>query len=363
MIGLQNSVIAFIGSAGIPGRYGGFETFLESCGPYISEKVKSLSVTCDASIYKDKSSLYNGMQRSFIGIRANGYLSVLHDLIAFMHVFPKSTHIIVLGVSGGPWFPIFRLLCDLSGKILLVNIDGVEWRRDKFGYLKKKILKIFDWMAQKYSHIVIYDNAGLKKYLIPDALCKSVEIPYSGDHVLRSSNAKVEIGSALTICRIEPENQIELLINGALASTIKKYTIVGNWNNSEYGSAIRDKYKNENRLILLDPIYDQERLSDLRDCCQIYLHGHSVGGTNPSLVEMLFYDSHILCFDVSYNRYTSGPCAQYFSDISSLAKMIDCIADSVAENRFAERRELRLKYTRQAISEAYLNLFMPKIKH
>ena len=294
--------ISFIGSAGVPNAYGGFESFLESCGPVLAKKFKSLYVTCDSFLYPlDKIKNFKGMTRIFIPIKANGFYSILHDLYAFVKVFNKSDFIIILGVSGGIWFPFFFFSCSLFKKKIGVNIDGVEWRRGKHTFLNKIILKSFDYLAQKYSHLVIYDNNALQSFIYPFAKNKSYYISYSGDHVLRLNLSQIQ-GSALTICRIEPENNIELLIEGALASNLSKYTIVGNWSKSKYGRDLVTKYKNNKKIVILNPIYDHIKLAQLRESCEFYLHGHSVGGTNPSLVEMLFYDSKIISYDVSFNR-------------------------------------------------------------
>ena len=346
--------VAFIGSAGIPNRYGGFESFLEHCGPIIASATQTTTATCDASLYQDNlSGDYHGVRRIFLGIRANGVASILHDLLAFLRVYPSSTHIIVLGVSGGLWFPLFLLMCRLGGKRLGVNIDGVEWRRAKFSRNKQRILRIFDYLAQRFSDFVIYDNAGLEPYVLDFAKNKSVEIGYSGDHILRRGGHPI-LGTALTICRIEPENNIDLLIEGALQSNLKHYTIVGNWNNSDYSRTLRKRYLSESRLSLLDPIYDPHTLAELRESCSIYLHGHSVGGTNPSLVEMLYYDCGLLCFDVIYNRVTAGAGASYFSNELELAQSINATMQGLAGGKLTARQDLRSKFTSQAIANAYL---------
>lgn len=348
--------VAFIGSAGIPNRYGGFESFLEHCGPSFAAATGTTVVTCDASLYQDDLSPdFKGVRRLFLKTRANGASSILHDLLAFFRVYRASTHIMVLGVSGGPWFPLFQLLCRLGGKRLGVNIDGVEWRRAKFSRNKQRILRLFDNLAQRFADVVIYDNAGLAPYVLPSARGRAFEIGYSGDHVLRLPELGREPGTALTICRIEPENNLDMLIEGALRSGLDRYTIVGNWNNSDYGRALRERYLGEARLSLLDPIYDPRRLAELRETCAIYLHGHSVGGTNPSLVEMLYYDCAVLCFDVSYNRATAGAGASYFTDAVSLAPCIDAALAGQAGGDVAARADLRRKYTSRAIADAYLS--------
>ena len=341
--------VAFIGSAGLPNRYGGFEAFLEQCAPVMAERCGAVFVTCDARLYESEDPLYRGVERIFLQTPANGAMSVFHDLFAYFLIFSKSSHIVVLGVSGGVWFPFFRLLASLFRKKLLINIDGVEWQRGKYGGLKKAFLWCSDRCAQWFSHRIIYDNAALEGYVPQCWRHKSVMIPYSGDHVLRLSDAGESGNFALTVCRIEPENNIEMLLLGVLKVAGLRYVVVGNWSASEYGRSLRDKYANETRLELLDPIYDPVKLAEVRERCSVYIHGHSVGGTNPSLVEMLFYDSRILCFDVPFHHETAGDCAEFFSDSEGLAQLL-----SQEPVEKGDRSRVRSRYTSSAIAEQYL---------
>lgn len=343
------ATIAFIGSAGIPNRYGGFESFAEHCTPAMVAAGHEVIVTCDARLYPDRAPDFNGVRRLFLDTPANGAASVLHDLFAFFKVFLRSSHIVVLGVSGGLWFPLFRLLCGLSGKRLLVNVDGIEWRRDKFSPRKRRLLKVLDSLAQRFAHRIIYDNEGLAPFLVPSCRGKSHCIAYSGDHVLRVPGTAVEPGTALTVCRIEPENQLELMIEGFLASPLQRYTLIGNWNHSPYARQLRARYAHEPRLALLDPIYDPLALAQHRERCAVYLHGHSVGGTNPSLVEMLFYDCELLCFDVSFNRHTAQDCARFFADAPALTALL-----RQPRPPEAGRQALRRAYSAQHIAGLYL---------
>ena len=341
--------VAFIGSAGIPNRYGGFESFLEHCAPAIASLGTVVTVTCDARLYQDHTSDFHGVRREFLSVPANGASSIIHDGIAFLRVFRRHQQIVVLGVSGGIWFPIFRLLCAVTRKRLIVNVDGVEWRRSKFSKSKRLLLKAFDTLAQWCSHHVVYDNIGLHRFLTGSAKRKSTCIAYPGDHVRRIAGISKKSRSALTICRIEPENNLELLIDGALSSTLAEYTIVGNWNHSDYARTLRARHEGDPRLRLLDPIYDPVKLAEMREACEVYLHGHSVGGTNPSLVEMLFYDCAIFCFDVDFNRQTAANCASYFANAEQLRSILD--ADLPPGG---DRQKLRSGYSAQAIAEAYL---------
>lgn len=347
---MRGVAFAFIGSAGLPNKYGGFEAFLEHCAPAMAERVRVL-VTCDAHLYPDREPLYQGVERIFLGVRANGAQSVLHDLIAFFRVYPRASHIIVLGVSGGPWFPLFRLFCAIGGRKLAVNVDGVEWQRGKFSAFRKAALRLFDTLAQSFAHRVIIDNEALRGVLIPFARKSAACIAYPGDHVLRMPADKRAQGArtGLTVCRIEPENNIEMVIQGALRSGLAQHRIIGNWDNSDYGRSLREKYAGEPRIAMLDPVYDQTLLGRYREECDIYIHGHSVGGTNPSLVEILFYDCAIFCFDVEYHHQTAGACAQYFADADHLARAID----QARPVDLALRERYRRRYLRTHIIDEY----------
>jgi len=353
--------IAFIGSAGIPNRYGGFEAFAEHCAPVIARMVRTVTVTCDARLYPEKSTPWNGVHRVFIPLRANGVSSIFHDALAFMCVFRRASHIIVLGVSGGLWFPLFRLMCNLGGKKLIVNVDGIEWRRGKHSRLQRWFLRLSGITAQRFAHHVIYDNAALAPFLSPCTRHKSSLIAYPGDHVLRLPDIEVQFGTALTICRIEPENNLEMLIEGFLASPMKCYTIVGNWKHSAYANTLHKKYKSNPRIVMLDSTYDSQKLATLRQSCQIYLHGHSVGGTNPSLVEMLFYDCRILCFDVTFNRATAENRALYFSSAQQLTEALENIFNS-DQHPGSSLPQSDNKYTADAIAKKYVQICVRLVK-
>ena len=351
----KNKRVAFIGSVGVPNVYGGFELFLDACAPAITEKVLEVFVTCDSSKYTEHSRSWRGVNRFFIPIRANGASSVFHDLLAFLTVFFRSDVIVVLGVSAGIFFPIFRLFTVISGKKLIVNVDGIEWRREKFSFWKRCFLFISDRLAQIFSDVVIIDNEGLRKYLTNYVRKKAVYIPYSGDHIIRRLDLAENSNNInfLTICRIEPENNCHVLLDAFVEFGKGKYVFIGNWGASEYGRELRARYAATPGLTLLDPEYRPEKLQEYREWCTTYLHGHFVGGTNPSLVEMLFYDCRIIAFDCEFNRLTTRNTVSYFSSsIDLVSKMsINDDIDKLA------RAKVREHFTRAFIAREYVELF------
>ena len=345
--------ISFVGAVGLPNRYGGFEAFLEHCAPVMARKGALITVTCDAKVYPDRRPDYSGVRRVFINVPANGVWSILHDFLAFFSVIGFSKYVVFLGVSGGIWFPLFRGVADLLGVKLLVNVDGVEWQRAKYRGFRKKFLWFSDRVAQFFSHKVVYDNAALREYVSSRSRARAVMIAYPGDYVMRVDGVVRQAYTALTVCRIEPENNIEMLILGALQSSVDQYVLVGNWEASVYGRELRERYRCESRLVMLDPVYEPMELARLREGCSVYIHGHSVGGTNPSLVEMLFYDCRILCFDVPYHRETTWGYAEFFSSPEELGSLLSARSSGCVD--LDARKRLRQVYTREAISRMYID--------
>lgn len=350
---MMNISVAFIGAVGVPNIYGGFEMFLESCAPTLLSRFNRILVTCDKARYASRDSKWQGVERVFIPVGANGASSVFHDLFAFLAVFFRANVIIVLGVSGGAFFPLFRLLCFLSNKKLIVNVDGIEWRRAKFSRSKRAFLYVSDRLAQFFAHAVVVDNEALRPFLLRSVKDSAVSIAYPGDHVKRVmlTGESGEGAHFLTICRIEPENNCHVLIAAFQRLGRGRYDFIGNWSASQYGTQLREKYKNVPGLNMQDPLYDPEILATLREGCTTYLHGHSVGGTNPSLVEMLFYDCPVIAFDCTFNRCTAGDAIMYFADEGDLVRQI---ADLTVE--CPNRDDVRRRYTRHRICGQYARL-------
>lgn len=322
--------VSIIGSVGIPAQYGGFETLVEHLTRLLGEDLE-FCVFCSSKSYKNKIASYNNASLFYLPLNANGVQSILYDIISIFIAVMKKQTILVLGVSGCIVLPFVKFI---SKNKIIVNIDGMEWKRAKWGFLAKKFLKFSEFMAVKYSDIVIGDNECIVEYINSEYGVRAMMIPYGGDHVGRIERSLCELPEykwfdgkyAFTVCRIEPENNIEMILS-AFSQLTNDLVVVGNWNSSEYGIGLREKFRNSLNLHLLDPIYDQYKLNQLRSNCNFYIHGHSAGGTNPSLVEAMCLGLTIFAFDVNYNRSTTCNRARYFSDAESLKELIKSITD------------------------------------
>lgn len=162
---------------------------------------------------------------------------------------------------------------------------------------------------------------------------------------------------AFSVCRIEPENNIHVILEAFSGKPAMPVVIVGNWENSEYGKNLLNKYKDCTNIYQLSPIYDQVKLNVLRANCSLYLHGHSCGGTNPSLVEAMYLGLPIAACDVNFNRETTENKALYFKDSAELQKICsETQIDNLQKIGSIMKEIADRRYTWKRISECYINL-------
>lgn len=352
--------VTVIGIQGVPAQYGGFESLVENLiGENRSEDIR-YTVFCSGKDMKQRLPEYKGAMLKYVPLRANGVQSIPYDMISFLRT-PKDTDVIlVLGVSGCLILPLFRLFCR---KKLIINIDGLEHRREKWGRAAKAFLKFSERMAIRYADVIISDNKGIQDYVREEYGRESVLIAYGGDHAIKEIPIEKETevlkkyglksdGYAVTVCRIEPENNCHLTLE-AFSRSDRELVFIGNWSKSAYGQELKEKYSSFPNLHILDPIYDIDTLYALRKNAWTYVHGHSAGGTNPSLVEAMFFGKPILAYDVVYNRETTEGKAEYWHTSDELLKLVsDNSHDAAVLSSIANE-----KYTWRRIACQYENLY------
>ena len=343
-------MIVIIGTVGLPACYGGFETLVDNLVNGTDQE-NDIVVYCSSYSYNSKIKNYKGARLVYIPFKANGSQSIFYDIASFIHaLFIRPKAVLVLGVSGCLFLPVFRWF---SKSKVVTNIDGLEWRREKWGKWAKRFLKFSEKQAVKYSDIVISDNQAIADYVTQEYGVKSSVIAYGGDHAVSVNIANSDIGYALALCRIEPENNVEMILE-AFSQVDKRLKFIGNWNNSEFGLSMKLKYSKFSNIEIIDPIYDLERLAEIRASCSFYVHGHSAGGTNPSLVEMMHFGKSIICFDCCYNRASTENMAAFFSDTISLVNSIntECnVSNGDSMLEIAQRR-----YTWDVVRKQYFNV-------
>ncbi|MDD4950734.1 DUF1972 domain-containing protein [Sulfuricurvum sp.] len=324
--------IAIVGTVGIPAKYGGFETLVEYLTRELGGYYK-FSVYCSSKAYTEKLDNHNNASLVYLPFNANGAQSIIYDILSMIHAAKsKSDVMLILGVSGCFFLPLLKLFYH---KPIIVNIDGLEWKREKWSQKVKIFLKFSEKMAVNYGDHVVTDNKVIQDYVMSEYGKSSTLIAYGADHV-----KKVEVTSesrqkytflngryAFKVCRIEPENNVHMILEAFAEITTMSLVIVGNWQNSEYGRTLKEQYSVYPHIYLINPIYDQNILNQLRSNCTIYVHGHSAGGTNPSLVEAMHLGLAIVAFGVTYNRETTDNCALYFNNSNELKQIVEIISD------------------------------------
>ena len=321
--------IAIIGTVGVPANYGGFETLTEHLIEDLGRH-HEITVYCSGKKYgkAERQTTFLGAKLIYLPLEANGVQSIIYDSISILHALFYADVLLILGVAGAWLLPFVRLF---TNKKIIISIDGIEWKRDKWNLLAKWYLFWAESMAVKYSHIDISDNEAIQDYTAARYGTLSRIIEYGADHTMRVPRKKEAIEKysflakpyAFKVCRIEPENNVHLILEAFDKVEKLPLVLVGNWDKSEYGKKLKSKYLGHPNIEILDPIYDQKQLDMLRSNATLYIHGHSAGGTNPSLVEAMFLGLPILAYGVSYNRVTTENKALYFDSSQELIYHIE----------------------------------------
>lgn len=360
---------SIIGCVGLPARYGGFETLAANLVAYrdAQDLPCDLTVYCSAKTYPERADHYGGAKLRYVALDANGPSSIAYDAVSILQsVWRRDQVILVLGVSGAIMLPLVRIL---SRARIVVNIDGLEWKRPKWSRLAAGFLKLSEAIAVRFAHVVVADNQGIVDHVANTYGRDAVDIPYGGDHAvaLLPPGPKVEgidAGYALMLCRIEPENHIHLILEAFSNSSGLSLVAVGNWTSSEYGRALHDRYRDHPRIRILDPVFDKEKLSELRAGAVLYVHGHSAGGTNPALVEMMHFATPVAAFDCNYNRYTTEDRAVYFTTAADLALIVNEFRPEKYVLQSQTMRDIaRRRYTWDIVGQQYFDTMgiMPRL--
>ncbi|WP_415182075.1 DUF1972 domain-containing protein [Phaeovulum sp.] len=357
--------IAILGTVGVPGVYGGFETLAENIVRQHQGqgRPEGLTVYCSARAYPDRPRRFLSAGLRYLPLSANGVQSIPYDIWSLFDAARRGTDTaLLLGVSGALALPLLRLFPRGRRMRVVTNIDGVEWKRDKWRGLARLILRLSERAAVRWSDVVVADNQAIADHVAQTYGAGCHVIAYGGDHALATppeaaADPQLPERYALALCRIEPENNVAMILAAFAAMPDQPLVFVGNWSASDYGRSLRAAYAGRANLHLLDPVYEPARLRALRDRAWLYVHGHSAGGTNPSLVEMMHFAIPVLAHGCAFNRHTTEGLARYFTTSSELSETLPLIdAPSAAMIGADMGRIARARYTWEKIGGAYFAL-------
>jgi rhamnosyltransferase len=358
--------VALLGSRGIPAKYGAFERFVQDLDLNLSKDRFVLYVACESSLKREKV-LIPGVQLVYFPVfdKFRIISEVLYDILALIWSSLKDLDIVyLLGYAASP----FCLVPRIFGKIVIVNVDGLEWKRAKFPKPIRFLLKILEMIASRAPNYIVSDSKAIQLYYRYKYNVNSFYIPYSADIIVSSDEKLIEKFGLkkyeyyTVVARIEPENNIELIVKGFKMSTSsKKLVVIGPLKNLKYAKKVLSI--KDDRIIFLGGIYDQRILNALRHNCFAYIHGHEVGGTNPSLLEALGCGNVVIALDVPFNKEVARDAGIYFKkDPADLARKIayleQCDHHTITLMRKKAVEIIKHFYTKEKIIDAYQNLFI-----
>ncbi len=366
--------IAIIGSRGIPAKYGGFETFTEKLSVRLVKRGYDIYVSCE----EGEITKYGGVKLLYFPTRPFNRMvyEILYDMYFLVRTIRFCDCVYVLGIGSAPLFFISKLY----RKKIIVNPDGLEWKRNKFKRWQKAIL-YFEWLcAITFADIIVADSVSIKDHINQLRKKDVYFIAYGVDvpkirswdvtelnTIIKDDNRLVNLKTNsyyLIIARLEPENNIHLMVEGFLKSnTNKKLIIVGSFQNDRYKTDVTNiinNYNGQDRIIFTGSIYKLNLLNMLRQNCFAYMHGHSVGGTNPSLLEMMITKAIIIAYDNEFNREVGDQSLLYFKFGQDLSNIINKLEENVNEYvHLKNDAYIRVKdrYSWDKIVQAYSKLF------
>lgn len=358
--------VAIIGSTGVPAKYGGFETLAHQLVINLEDK-SELSVYCSAKLFpeEERQTHFHGAELHYVPLNGNGWQSIVYDIYSILHALTYADVLLILGVPGAIILPFVKLF---SRKKIIVHLDGLEWKRDKWNKAAQLFLKFSESIAARFSDEIIADNQALYEYVEQTYNKDARVIAYGGDHTFQDL-MEVEAfeklypftvcNYAFSVCRIEPENNTHLILEAFSEQETYELIFVGNWLHSDYSRKLYERYKHLDHIHLVLPIYDNTILDRFKEKAKLYIHGHSAGGTNPSLVEAMYAKMPVIAFDVNFNRYSTFGQAEYFSSKEELKEIVSSISESdMLKNAARMKKSADSKYKWSIIADNYLRMWV-----
>ena len=358
--------VLFLGIRGIPAKHGGFETFAERLALYLVNRGWEVKVYCQATGKKVVENNWKGIKLIHIPAPNDGALSsIAFDFKSALHSLKQEGVVMTFGYNTA----IFSILHWLKKRITIMNMDGLEWTRQKWSLLAKVWLYINEHFGAWLNQYLIADHPEIKKHLSRYIDPKKITViaygtepvPTADPDFLKAYNL-VPNQYGLVIARPEPENSILEIVSG-FSSRKRGYKLVvlGKYfpETNPYHKQVIDAASEE--VIFAGAIYEKEIVNSLRFYSRLYLHGHTVGGTNPSLVEALAAGSPVLAHNNRFNRWVAGPGAQYFNNANDCAIALDKLlpnTEKLARMKKASIDRYEAEFSENMDLKAYEDLFI-----
>jgi glycosyltransferase involved in cell wall biosynthesis len=361
-----NLKIAFLGARGIPACYGGFDTFVEELSIRLVESdTADVLVYCRSSYYKNQPKTYQGVNLNYIpSSRIKALESLFHSFLSSLNVLWKKVDVIFfVDPANAPFCALLRLF----GKRVIIHTDGLGWRRRKWGSLARRYYKFTEWLCSRTANVLITDNLVMQEYYKQEYGADSVYISYGAESKYGvDKTVYKEFGIShsnylLVVARLEPENNTDFVIEEYARSKVNlPLVVVGD---SPYDHKYMDNLKEGagERVFFLGRIDDQAKLNALYKGAYLYIHGHEVGGTNPSLLRAMEAGVAPLVIDIPFNTSVVDGAGFIFEKVrGNLTNILETlVADPSQVGKIAEKAKLRAGscFTWDAVVKNYVKLF------
>ena len=355
--------IALVGTRGVPAQYGGFETAVEEVGQRLAARGHDITVYCRGTSEADQ---YRGMRLVHLpAVRHKAVETLSHTALSVAHLVrhrPPSAAV-VFNAANAPFLPAL----NVRGIPVATHVDGLEWRRAKWGAAGRAYYRSAEAMAVRWSDALIADAQGIADYYSSEFGVETEQIAY-GAPVLRElpSDRLTALGLQpgayhLVVARLEPENHVHLAVAGYQHSTARlPLVVVGSAPYSDdYTAALRRATAEREGVRLVGAVWDQALLDQLYAHALTYVHGHSVGGTNPSLLRAMGAGAPVLAIDVVFNREVLGTDGAFFSDPAGLAALLEraeADPDSTRRTGTALQSRAAVRYRWDDVADRYEDL-------
>jgi glycosyltransferase involved in cell wall biosynthesis len=358
--------VMIVGTRGVPAQHGGFETFAEDLSLYLAERGHDVTVYCQAHHGTEpQEDIWKGVHRVMIPAAAHAGGTIAYDWATTKDASCRKGVVLTLGYNTG----LFSLLYRLHHVPNVMNMDGIEWMREKWSGPQRGWLWFNEWAGARCANHLIADHPEIAAHLRRHTSAEKITvIPYGADEV---NSAHEDVLATyglktkeyyLLIARPEPENSILEIVRAFSSRDVHASLIVlGSYSPdaSGYHRQIMDAAGPQ--VHFLGAIYDRDVVKALRYHAKAYIHGHRVGGTNPSLVESLGAGNAVIAHDNRFTRWVAGEGARYFNgcaDLESLIVSLESNPDQFVEMEQASRERHRRNFLKDRVLSEYEELLL-----
>lgn len=364
--------LAILGTRGVPNYHGGFEQFAEYFSLYMFKNGHDVTVF-NSHTHPFQSKEWKGVKIIHRNDPENKIGSVGQFIYDFNCInFCRNTHFDIILQLGYTSSSIWSKLLP-SKSLIITNMDGLEWKRSKYNKLVRKFLKFAEALAIKNSDYLISDSIGIQDYIKETYRKDSKFIAYGADVISNTDKASLEQYNIepfkynMLIARLEPENNIETILDGiTFAKSKETFLVIGKHDTNKFGSYLKNKYKKHSNIQFIGGIYNLDALNNLRFFSKFYFHGHSVGGTNPSLLEAMASGALITANDNIFNKSILKANALYFRNPQDVCNIINDgeyffkkYKEPFKNNNI---QEIKLNFNWELINSQYENYLSSKLK-